>query len=498
MAKTAFAAPPADFLAGIWGVPEDSEEVGEVVQAKALTLWAELLERPAAFALRARPGGASAAPPHAGAPPASLDLLPRLLCTLGHVDAGVRAAALRCVSALAARIDDWWPAGATPLSKPAAAAVLQALSAQAAAIEADAEATEWLLRHALDGEAAAAAAAPSPGGRAPSRSPKGKARAASDAPAPATRLELAAPHAAALAAFLLGGLPAQRGEAGLNAALFTLRVVADAAEPRALLVAGHRLLRGFALGGAPLALRPLPTPLEQELAAELVSLYNDATIAAAAAAGDAEGGPVIEALLAVMAVPGPAGADAARGAALRAITPTAYGTLSEEQQRAAFVVSSRSARLVAACSNLLAALGSACLSASSEDVLPPLCRRSWTPPPRTRTRAAGLPPAPRSPRSPSPPPPCCRCWPSRRCSRRRRPPTSAAAAGSPRRPPAGAPRAVRRLTVAWPRWSCFSGRVTWRSLCCWCRSCRPPWTSSWLPRAPTPRPTAAPPAAAIC
>lgn len=335
-------------LSDLWG-DSVATATSSKVQTTALRLWTQavLNASPASPSKGARGRGkAAAAAPVVGA--AALAALPRLLAVLGHTDRSMRITGVDACHSLATGADAWWPEGSdtSGLDKSTTVAILGSISAQSAAIKADSEAAESLLRNSFEFN----------GNASPEKAPKGRKKAAGGAtsPAAAARLNIDISQATALREFLLAELPRQRGSAGLNAVPFVVRVIHDVSDPaELLLLAGYRLLGSFALevgNASAVALRPLGSALERAVASQLVSLYTDAALTAllgsssfagkkntSADAGEVDA--LVGSLLAMLAVPGREGWTEVRRIALSAVTPVAYRVFPEEAQRTAFVVS---------------------------------------------------------------------------------------------------------------------------------------------------------------
>ena len=321
---------------------------------------------------RGRGKAAAAAAQAAPAPAAEdrpLGALLRLLCTLSHPQRAMRCAGLEAVQALQETLGRWWAAGgegmevdgAGEAAQPAASqeqveAILSAVLARRAAVEADAEAFEAMVQRTLGLAPAVAAPPAAPGTAAKKGRGSGRRKAsAGEEVEPGSRpqaLPLSAAEASALCALLLAALPAQRGPAGLHAAATALRCAAEAAPPADALLAGAALLRtlgSFAAGAGGAALAPL-SQQEAELAADLLSLFTPVAVREALERDAAAAGEALRCLLRALALqPQQAAGSAAaaaeatvRLAALRAMEPELFVALPPGVQQDALMVGGQS------------------------------------------------------------------------------------------------------------------------------------------------------------
>lgn len=329
----------SEFLSDIWAAPPETD--APAVQVTALHLWTELSAQPHGTSPTKASKGRKAAPPTPPGAAGPVALLPRLLGLLGHVEPTLRAAAARSAGVLAESIDAWWEEGAAAdgLDKATAAAVLGGIGANAGSIEADTEAAEALLRRSLE-LSGAEVVAPATARKARSAAGRKK-QTEGGAGSTAPHLGLSDTQAAAFGAYLLASIPKQSSDAGLASVPFAIGVVHDWAPPQEVLLAAHRLLRAFALEGSPPALRALASQLNRRVASELLTVFNDASLATLLHAGGQDAADVVESLCAMMAVPGPTGSAVVRKKALTCITPTVFTALPDEAQRTIFKVRMR-------------------------------------------------------------------------------------------------------------------------------------------------------------
>ncbi|GAB4814939.1 hypothetical protein N2152v2_001985 [Parachlorella kessleri] len=383
--------PVSELLSGIFALPPEVAP-GVEVQVAALREFAASLaslHRPTDGAAgkppsRGRSRPATVAAPAAAAATAAprdrpLAALLRLLSALAHPQRAVRSAALEAVRALGDHLDAVWqgggleqlglaesPAGDRRQEEQKAAptreqllAVLSALVAQRAAIEADAEVIESLLSRAV-ASVTAGVASPAPAGtrkgRGSATTAKKKAPAQEGTAAAAAAgavggsgalaLQLASVDAAALQDLLLGLLPAQRGPAGLHAANFALHCLADTAPPVLLLSAAWQLMQSFAADGMDQG-GVLAHQQQEQLAAEVMALFSPAAVSHLLAQDAQRGEQVLRALLGALSLPaqqdaggttqGAAGSAVVRLAALRALGPDLYAVLPEGAQQGGLV-----------------------------------------------------------------------------------------------------------------------------------------------------------------
>ena len=343
------------FLQDLWGAPTESKPYpGDAirVQTVALELWTQAVLAPSPTSpTKTGKGRGNKNNNTSDAPNTAIIALPRLLSLLGHSDRSMRSAAVATCGALADGVDSWWlssefEAGTVFFDKSAAAAVLHSIHTHSAAIVQDSEAAEALLRNAMeiDGTITTAEISPS---KAAAR--KKKISNSTTKNKISTRLDVDISQATALRDFLLEQLPLQTGATGLSAVAFLIQIIHDAAEPAALLLAAHRLLRTFVLTEGPHpVLRPLTSPLERDVAALLVEMYNEPALLVLLKEStlseeeqEEKGVDVVNSLLAMVAVPGPEGSIKVRKVALEsAFTPSVFSALPGDSQQAAFVVRS--------------------------------------------------------------------------------------------------------------------------------------------------------------
>lgn len=325
------------------------------LQAAALAMFAHSLHnRGPRASSKPSKGRSKTASPSAAAPAAAahqpLPTLLRVLSALAHPARAVRAAAVGAVEALAETAPAWWPEGGLAaegwggedmeVTQEQLGAILAAVAAQRAAIEADGEACETLLARALGGApgetAPAAPATASKKGKAGGSGVKRKGGAvAADGEGQPLSLALTPPQVDSLGHLLLAQLPEQRGPAGLQAAELALRCLPDWAPPGALLRAAWRLLGGVAAAAA--GQQAALAAQQAQVAAQAVGCYTAPAASQLLSENEAQGSEALHALLGLLA-PGQQPSEV-RLAALRTLSAELYQALPEDTQREAVVVS---------------------------------------------------------------------------------------------------------------------------------------------------------------